>query len=82
MSLKYEPASEPLHISNPAPRRQYNPTFEQLWAPEAGPLNPYYANGTFFFSSVLLSSLELSDIKVYEPHTRANGTARPLRVAH
>jgi len=24
---------------------QYNPTYEQLWSKEEGPLNPYYANG-------------------------------------
>jgi len=32
-------------VSNTSKIVQYNPTFEQLWAPEAGPLNPYYANG-------------------------------------
>ena len=48
MSLKHEPSSEPLHISD-----------------------SLRANGSVSSSSLLLSSLELSDTQVYAPQIRA-----------
>jgi len=54
MSLKYEPASEPLHIG------------------ASGGVGGEGGDGAgLTSSSLLLSSLELSDKKVYEPQIRA-----------
>jgi len=67
MSIKYEPASEPLHISVqwcvPHVSSKYLTLKPVIRDPEPGI--------RIFSSSLLLSSLELSDTKVYEPHIRA-----------
>jgi len=66
MSLKYESSSLSGHSLAPTcvPRALFRATVDE-----------FVLDGnlgiTFFFSSLLLSSLELSDTKVYEPRIRA-----------
>ena len=82
MRLKYEPSSEPLHISV----KQLLGTFQMcmglsvgLYVGERYQISDMRFRGSSSSSSLLLSSLELSDTQVYEPSIRALlGTASHL----
>jgi len=82
MSLKYKPASEPLNIS--VPPTTSHPSSERDISEDGSSANPNPETRILHpSSSFLLSSLELSDTKVYEPATRARlGTAAHFCITH
>jgi len=72
MRLKYEPAPEPLHISDPrllvaaqtnCPDHRETASVGWTDYSQVDTLGPWYESS----SSLLLSSLELSDTRLYEP---------------
>ena len=68
MSLKYEPSSEPLHISKVAVcSRQEHPFYNLICNDGKTRLGSQLTHDVPYSSSLLLSSLELRDAKVYEP---------------